>query len=273
MSEEGNTSSEEGGDRVRQGDPEKEKLQMKGITRRSGDWLIGAGVGLAALSVFFAFVPSLAAQAKGGQDGPAPRAADGHPDLSGRYRYVGGSSSQEKPAFKPETKAKSQYSAPKGACIAGGTPTSITVQATEHGAFQLLEQPGVLWVLTESPQSVRWVPTDGRPHTKDPDISFAGESFGRWDGETLVVDTVGVDARMRNISVGAFGANSWTHSDEERVTEHFSRPSKNSLIYQVTIDDPTVLAKPWTSAPVRWSLAEGANDRWKPKVPVPGCDF
>jgi hypothetical protein len=78
---------------------------------------------------------------------------------------------------------------------------------------------------------------------------------------------------MRNISVGAFGDNSWTHSEQEHVIERFSRPSKNSLIYQVTIDDPVVLAKPWTSAPVRWSLAQGAGDHWKPRVPIAGCDF
>ena len=236
---------------------------------------VGAGVGLAALSIFFTFVPNLAGQGGGGQQqgGPTPRTADGHPDLSGRYLYIAGKPSQEKPAFKPETKAKYQYSTPKGACTAGGTPTSITAQANEHGSFQLLSLPGTLWILTEFPQSVRWVPTDGRPHTKDPDTSFAGESFGRWEGDTLVVDTVGVDGRMRNISVGAFGDNSWTHSEEEHVIEHFSRPSKSSLIYQVTIDDPVVLAKPWTSAPVRWSLAQGAGDHWKPRVPIAGCDF
>jgi hypothetical protein len=248
---------------------------MNGITRRSGSWLVGAGVGLAALSIFFTIVPNLAGQGGGGQQqgGPTPRTADGHPDLSGRYLYVGGNPPQEKPVFKPETKAKYQYSTPKGACTAGGTPTSITAQATEHGSFQLLSLPGALWILTEFPQSVRWVPTDGRPHSKDPDISFAGESFGRWEGDTLVVDTVEVDGRMRNISVGAFGDNSWTHSEQEHVIERFSRPSKNSLIYQVTIDDPVVLAKPWTSAPVRWSPAQGANDHWKPRVPVAGCDF
>jgi hypothetical protein len=244
---------------------------MRGITRRSGNWLVGAGAGLAALSIVFSFVPNLAGQAKQ-PDGPTPRTADGHPDLSGRYLYVGGSTTQDKPAFKPEAKAKAQYSMPKGACIAGGTPTSITVQAAQHGAIQLLAQPGALWVLTEFPQSVRWVPTDGRPHTKEPDTSFAGESYGRWEGDTLVVDTVAIDARMRNISGGAFGDNSWTHSEGEHVVEHFSRPSKNALVYQLTIEDPMVLAKPWSSAQVRWSLA-GPGDKWKPKVPIPGCDF
>ncbi len=238
---------------------------MKAIARRCSDWLVGAGVGLAALSIMFTVVPNLRAQP---QDGAVARTADGHPDLSGRYVFMG-KTPAEKPVFKPGSKA-SLSPMPKGVCAAGGTPTSITIQASEHGPIQLLSQPGDLWILTESPQSVRWIPTDGRPHTKDPDISFAGESYGRWEGDTLVVDTVGVDHRMRNI----FGeANTWLHSDDEHVIEHFTRTSKNSLTYQVTIEDPMVLAKPFSWPPMNWSLVEGAGVKWKVIVPVPGCDF
>lgn len=241
---------------------------MKGITRRSGCRLIGIGVGLAALSIFLIFAPNLS-----GQDGPTPRTADGHPDLSGRYVWAGGNPPQQSPDFKPETKAKYLTPVRPGTCVMGGNPTSVTMQTTEHGAIQLLQRPGALWILAESPQSVIWVPTDGRPHTDDPDISFVGESVGKWDGDTLVVDTVGIDTRMRNISVGLLGpANAWTHSDKERVIQRFSRPSKNVLVYQVTIEDPVVLAKPFTSAPLRFSLA-GPNEHWKNNVPVAGCDF
>ena len=249
---------------------------MIGITRRSGYWLVGAGVGLAALSICYTFVPNLHGQGRGGQQqaGPTPRTADGHPDLSGRYLFAGGNPSQESPVFRPETKAKYQSPVPSGACVMGGTPTTITMQTTEHGAIQLIQSPGALWILAESPQSVIWIPTDGRPHSDDPDVSFIGESVGRWESDTLVVDTVGIDARMRNISVGLRGlVNAWTHSEKEHVIQRFSRPSKDALIYQVTVEDPDVLAKPFTSAPLRWSLAQGADDHWKPKVPIAGCDF
>lgn len=242
---------------------------MKGITPRSGHWLVRAGLGLALL-ICFAFVPNLPAQ----QDGPAPRTADGHPDLTGRYLFAGGNPPQESPAFRPEIKAKIQTPVRPGTCVMGGPPTSITMQTTEHGPIQLVQTPGVLWILTESPQTVMWVPTDGRPHSDDPDVSFVGESVGKWDGDTLVVDTLGIDTRMRNISVGLGGlANAWTHSDKEHVIQRFSRPSKNVLMYQVTVEDPLVLAKPFTSAPLRFSLVQGAADRWKTKPPVPGCDF
>jgi len=231
------------------------------ITGRFGDRFVGAGVGVAALMIL-AFVPNLHAQA-------TPRMTDGHPDLSGRYQYSGGGT-QPNPDFKPATKAKYLTPMPKDVCAAGGTPTSITYQGTDRGVIQLITKPGSMWVLTEMPQSIRWIPTDGRPHTKDPDISFAGESYGRWDGDTLVVDTVEVDHRMRNIFSAA---NAWTHTEDEHVVEHFNRPSKDALTYQVTIEDPMVLAKPYTSAQMKFSLVEGATAKWKVKVPIPGCDF
>ena len=241
---------------------------MKGIMRGASSWIVGAVVGLAVLSMLFTFVPNVPAQGRGAQqDGPTP-VADGHPDLSGRYLFVGGPS-QEKPVFKPETKAQYSAQPPYGTCSPIGTPTAITIQTTQHGPIQLISTPGVLWILTILPQSVRRIPMDGRPHSKYPDTSAAGESVGHWDGDTLVVDTLAVDPRMMNISVGGL---SWTHSDQEHVIERFSRPSKNSLTYQLTIEDPVVLAKPFASAPMRWALAQG-DDSWKQGVPHPGCDF
>ena len=217
--------------------------------------------------------------------GPSPRMSDGHPDLTGRYypngvgRMVGAytpggvdldatgilpqGAKQENPVFRPETKDKYQYPTPYGTCAPGGTPMSITTQATEHGPVELVSQPGVLWILTEFPQAVRWVPTDDRKHSAKPQVSFSGESVAHWEGDTLVVDTVAIDTRMRNISVGVFGdAGAWTHSDKEHVIERFSRPSKNFLNYQVYVDDPVVLVKPFTSAVERWTLAQGKDDNW-----------
>ena len=180
--------------------------------------------------------------------GPTPRTADGHPDLSGRYypnragrmlqggyrlgedvmrQFDAAVTPQGEVAFRPETKEKYQYPTPYGICAPGGTPTSITTQATEHGPIELVQRPGVVWILTEFPQTIRWIPTDGRPHSENPDVSFNGESVGHWEGETLVVDTIAIDERMRNISVGRRGdGGAWTHSPEERVIERFTRVSE-----------------------------------------------
>lgn len=248
---------------------------MKGMTQRSGKWILGAGLGLAALSMLFAFVPNSLGQAGGAQksDATVPRTADGHPDLTGRYRFAAGNAPQQSVAFKPGVKAKYLRPVKPGTCVMGGTPTTITMQTTQKGAIQLVQGPGFLWILSEDPQSVIWVPTDGRPHSDDPDVSFIGESVGRWDGDTLVVDTVAIDPKMRNVSVGLGGlANAWAHSDKEHVIQRFTRPSKSDLVYQVTVEDPVVLAKPYTSASMHLSLA-GPDENWKQRVPRAGCDF
>ena len=214
--------------------------------------------------------------------GPAPRAEDGKPDLTGRYypnragrmlqggyrlgedvmgQYDSAVTPQPAAEFRPETKAKYQFPTPYGTCAPGGTPTAITTQATEHGPMEIIQKPGVVWILTEFPQTIRRIPTDGRPHSKSPDVTFNGESVGHWEGDTLVVDTIAIDTRMRNISVGARGDNNaWTHSPEERVIERFTRNAKNYLTYQYTVIDPVVLVKPLVSAPHTWTLAQDPND-------------
>jgi hypothetical protein len=216
--------------------------------------------------------------------GPVSRTPDGHPDLTGRYypnragrmlqggyrladeimdQYDPKVTPQENPVFRPETKDKYQFPTPYGICPPGGTPTSITTQATEHGPMELIHKDGVLWILSEFPQTIRRIPLDGRPHSKNPDPSFNGESIGHWEGDTLVVDTIAIDERMRNISVGRTGdAGAWTHSKEERVIERFTRNSKNYLTYQLTVIDPVVLMKPFNSAPHTWTLAQDSNDVW-----------
>ena len=213
--------------------------------------------------------------------GPVPRTADGHPDLTGRYypnrggrmlqggyqlsddvfeQYDPAVTPQGEVPFRPETREEYRYSRPYGTCVTGGTPTSITYQAPQHGPMDLVQKPGVLWILTEYPLTVRWVPTDGRPHSEDPDVSFNGESVGHWEGETLVVDTIAIDERMKNMSVGRGGT--WTHSDQERVIERFTRTSENYLTYQVTVIDPVVLERPFVSPPLTWTLAQAADDVW-----------
>jgi hypothetical protein len=65
------------------------------------------------------------------------------------------------------------------------------------------------------------------------------------------------------IRVGGFSGegNAWLHSNQQHIVERWSRPSKNYLIYQITIEDPMILTKPWTSAPRKWSLA-APDDEW-----------
>jgi hypothetical protein len=116
--------------------------------------------------------------------------------------------------------------------------------------MQLIQTPGLLVMLIEYPMDFRVIHTDGRAHSQDPDPTFNGESVAHWEGDTLVIDTIAIDTRLWN-----FGTPEWSHSEQEHVIERISRPSKNYIIHQVTIEDPVVLAKPWVSAPRRWSLS------------------
>jgi hypothetical protein len=208
--------------------------------------------------------------------GPAPRTADGHPDLTGRYypnqagRMLQGGyqvdesiyrefdasvTPQLPPVFTPEGEANYRSEVLYGSCPVGGTPQSITMQTDQHGPMQLIQGQGHAWILTEWPTTIRYVPTDGRPHSDDPDPSFVGESVGHWEGDTLVVDTIAIDRRVTN-------PGGWHPSEEVHVVERFTRPSENYLIYDLMIEDPVVLAKPYVHVSRSWTLAQDPNDMW-----------
>jgi len=226
--------------------------------------------------------------------GPAPRTPDGHPDLSGRW-YPNGAGrmlqrtymtffgkevrrqfdpkvvQEEPPVFKPGMEAK--YRGKGGLinfadlCGWAGVPSAILMQITQNWPMQLIQTTGQLVQLIEFPRDIRVIHTDGRPHHKDPDPTFNGDSVAHWDGDTLVIDTIALDPAMGITGLAgpdglAGGGAGWAHSDQEHVIERISRPSMNFINYQITIEDPVVLARPWNSAPRRWSLA-GPNDDWE----------
>ena len=95
-----------------------------------------------------------------------------------------------------------------------------------HG-MQFVQTPGQLVELVDANHDFRVIPTDGRPHTENPDPTFNGEERGHWERDTLVIDTIAIDERVWN------SANWRFHSDQEHVIERYSRPSLNYLIYQV----------------------------------------
>jgi len=206
--------------------------------------------------------------------GPAPHTADGHPDFSGIYfpnsagRQVQRSypidpaarrqfdpkvTPEEKPVLKPGMQEKYKRPRPYGECVIPGTPGTLLQENGLTWPMQLIQTPGRLVILIEYPMDFRVIHTDGRSHPKDPDPTFNGNSVAHWEGDTLVIDSIALDNRVPN-----FGG--WFHSEEEHVIERISRPSMNYVVYQVTIEDPLVLAKPWNSAPRRWSLSVVPDD-------------
>jgi hypothetical protein len=86
----------------------------------------------------------------------------------------------------------------------------------------------------------RIIPTDGRPHRKDANPSYYGDSVAHWEGATLIVDVVNfVDSTW-------FGEEGYFHSDAMHVIERLWRDGEN-LVYQATVEDPKVLTAPWTN--------------------------
>jgi hypothetical protein len=138
-------------------------------------------------------------------------------------------------------------------CMPHGVP-GIVLNADRP--FQFVSAPGIFVQLDEHNHDYRVVNIDGRSHTKDPDPKFNGESLAHWEGDTLVIDTIAIDERVWN-------SEQWTfHSDQEHVIERITRPSMNYLTYQVTIEDPKVLTKPWNSAVHKYSLGHESLLEW-----------
>ena len=209
--------------------------------------------------------------------GPAPRLPDGHPDFSGHWLPNGagqgvsgrfGVDPQARGQFDPKVtpEERPQLQAWALAKIKSMTPTELELSKSSVNCMprgvpaiwlqnpystMILHTPTQMAQLYEVLNNWRLIHTDGRPLPKYPEPFFHGNSATRWDGDTLVVETVGFDERTY------IQPNGWFHSEDLKVTERYSRPSRNYLYVQVTVDDPKVLVKPWTSAPRRWTLGDG----------------
>jgi len=176
-----------------------------------------------------------------------PRTADGHPDFSGVYGYGQGGRGGPPPApgslpttptLKPGAERfkvvradddTGQYST----CMPPGIPQTFFVPYY----IQLVQAPKTLVVAHEYLDLFRIIPTDGRAHAPDPDPSWMGHPVGHWEGDTLVVDSIGFNDKTE--------INGYRHTESLHVVERFSRPDVNTLEYEATIDDPNVFAGPW----------------------------
>jgi Carboxypeptidase regulatory-like domain len=173
--------------------------------------------------------------------GPTPRTADGKPDLSGVWyaqRTVDAGKPEPLPwaeALLKERAANNSKDAPGAHCL----PRGIT-NAGALFPFKLVQTSSLLVMLFEDDiPSHRQVFLDGRGHPKDPNPMWMGHSIGHWEGDTLVIDTVGFDDRSWLDTAGH------AHTEMMRVIERFRRPDLGHLEIELTIDDPGAYAKPW----------------------------
>jgi hypothetical protein len=177
-------------------------------------------------------------------------------DLTGVWtRYMGGATmgtdvkmtplgqklyEAHKPSFGPRAVPPAFNNDPLGNCDPLGLTRNVF---TEIGgrSFEFAMLPDRIIQFFEWAHYYRTIWTDGRQLPKDPNPRWHGYSTGRWEGDTLVVDSNGFDERTWLDNIGH------PHSEEMRVTERYSRPAFNTLTLQMTITDPTIYPQPWTS--------------------------
>jgi hypothetical protein len=224
------------------------------------------GLGALALGVALIAITAPAAQAQGGgpaafkPEGPVPRTADGKPDLTGVWwlgmepglqdARVGTPRGGPAPApvagstfaslYRPEAAAKAKTLGDKDdpslRCIpsVGGPP--------QTNVFQLIQHPQWVVLLQETFHGFRLIPTHpGRQHSETQPPAYWGDSVGKWEGDTLVVDVVNFNDRNWISTQGIISF----HSDALHVTERYRRIAANAMEVEKTYDDPKVLIRPF----------------------------
>jgi len=208
---------------------------------------------------------------------PTPRASNGKPDLSGVWqveppapgemeRKVGDLGTfvvpgddprtfspyffnilvdfkREDAPIRPEAAAVFQRHAkafgkdsPGSHCLPMGVPNTELIAVP----FKIIQTPGVIVLLIEADNTHRQIYTDGRPLPVDPQPSWQGYSIGKWEGDTLVVDTVGFNDKSWLDAIGHI------HSESLRVQERYRRRDFGHMELQVTIEDPKTFTHPFT---------------------------
>ncbi len=132
---------------------------------------------------------------------------------------------------------------PAARCMPPGGPRQFQ---TPNG-FQFIEQPDlgrILVLLGGGNRNWRIIYTDGRPLAQADEVvsTYYGTSVGKWEGDTLVVESTGYNENFW------FSSGGLPHTEALRLTERFSRTSLNTLRYEVTVNDPRTYTRPWTSS-------------------------
>jgi hypothetical protein len=193
-----------------------------------------------------------------------PRTADGKPDLSGYWGGsqvphenleahpktpddTGGPSALIDPpdgkvpmqpwAEEKRAENKKRYIDQNAQCFMSGVPRHLYM-----GAYQFIQTPTRLVLLSEETNAYRNVIIEDRPHLGKDIVLWQGDSRGRWDGDTLVVTTTNQNGNPFLDQQGRF------LTDAATVTERFTLFEPNSILYEATIDDPLVYTRPFTIA-------------------------
>jgi hypothetical protein len=172
--------------------------------------------------------------------GPTPRTYGGKPDLSGVW-WIPDTVDPGQPEFLPDAIAiqkqrleANSKDSPQARCLPSAPlrfgPLWEFVQSKDF----------LVYISDDDSPGFYQIYLDGRGHPKDPNPAWHGHSIGHWEGDTLVVDRVGFDPRVW------LDVESHPHSDKLHIIERYYRPDLGHMEIEITVDDPGVLAKPWT---------------------------
>src|SRR5215470_2346688 len=185
-----------------------------------------------------------------GFGGPGGRGAGG-----GRGNRVGGppAGPQLTTAYAEKRRAR-LANAPEDSQAANCLPPGMPGIMGQPYPMEFLLTPGLVTIVIEAYTQVRHIYTDGRPLPEDPDPKFHGTSIGRWEGDTLVVETVGFSPQT-DITANT------PHSEKMKIVERFRLADPDTMTIETTVADPEALAAPWVSnrtlrRPRAWTIAE-----------------
>ena len=183
-------------------------------------------------------------------EGGIPRLPNGKSDFNGVWQrpYVpdmtkgskDGSQKGENIPFTPEYAQKFKAYDPAkfdytGHCL----PQGLTRSMNSPFPVRIVQTSEIFTILYEAWNVFEIVPTDGRGLPKDPDPLWAGSHTGKWDGDTLVVESIGFNDKTNLDTVGH------PHSDALHTIERFTRTDDKHISYEITLDDPKAFTKPW----------------------------
>src|SRR5215475_2840247 len=200
--------------------------------------------------------PTRGNQPPAGATGAAPQRG-----AAGGQRAGGGAgrgTAPRGPSFTPQYEAMRAAAArqpqPEDNSTANCLPPGMPGIMTQPYPMEFLMTPGKVTIIIEAYTEVRNIYTDGRPLPQNPDPNFFGTSIGHWEGDTLVVETVGFNDHVE-IARGV------PHSEKMKITERFRLKDQDTMAMETTITDPVVLTEPYTTNGILkrhrdWTISE-----------------
>ena len=170
-----------------------------------------------------------------------------------RWQVDGRAAAPNKPQYRPELLAKVKELSDKQGVLDPAFYCKPQGVPRMGPPTQIVQTPGQIVFLYSASNLFRIIPTDGRPHRADADPSYMGDSIGHFEGDTLVVD-------VTNFNDDTWlGSDGYFHTEKMHVVERLTRKG-DVITYSATVEDPLVLAKPWTLNSRDLKLATSKSD-------------